>query len=116
MKIKNYIRGDSRTINIQVYQSDGITPFDLTGATVYFTVNPSSNPTDDTSAAVSKNVTSHTNAILGQTAVALLPADTSSLTPAIYYYDAQVKDSFGNVFSLPQGQFEIVSDITRRTT
>lgn len=114
--INNFIRGDSRTIALQVYQSNGTTPFDLTGATVYFTVNSSTAPADDTTAAVQKQTTTHTAATLGQTSISLLPTDTASLNAGDYFYDAQVKDSFGNVFSLPQGVFTIAADITRRTT
>lgn len=113
-KIKNYIRGDSRNIAIQVYQSDGVTPLSLVGATVFFTVNASNSPTDDSGAVISKTVTSHTNPALGQTTVSLLNTDTQNITPGTYYYDVQVKDVAGNILSQQQDQFLVIADITRR--
>jgi hypothetical protein len=114
--IINYIRGDSRTINLQVYQADGVTPFNLTGATVFFTVNAASAPTDDTSAVISLTTTTHTAPLLGQSSVLITNALTNSTPPGQYFYDAQVKDANGNFTSLPQGQFNVQADITRRIT
>lgn len=112
-KIKDYIRGDTRVINLTCLQSDGVTPLNLTGATVYFTVNASDTPTDDTSAAFQKTVTSHTSPTLGLTTVTINTADTQSLTPGDFYYDVQVKDASGNITSLKKDTFTINSDITR---
>lgn len=115
MKI-SLIRGDSRTINANFLQSDGVTPVNLTGGTVYFTVNASNDPADDTSASIQKNVTSHTAPTLGQTQISLLPTDTSGLAATTYYYDIQLKDASGNVVSQKQDKFILSPDISRRTT
>lgn len=112
-KIKDYIRGDTRVININCFQSDGTTPLDLTGATVYFTLNASGAPTDDSGAALQKTTTTHIAPTLGQTSITINPADTTGLTPADYYYDVQIKDSSGRVTSLKQDVFTINPDITR---
>lgn len=116
MKIKDYIRGDTRVINITCLQSDGVTPINLTGAKVYFTVNASNNPADDTGAAFQKTTIVHTAPLLGQTSVTVVNADTQSLTPGNYYYDVQLKDATGNITSLKQDIFTINADIGRSIT
>lgn len=113
MKIKDYIRGDTRVININCFQSDGSTPLDLTGATVYFTLNSSNMPTDDTSASLAKTTTIHIAPTLGQTSITINTADTQNLTPGDYNYDVQIKDSAGRITSLKQDIFTINPDITR---
>ena len=113
--IRNYIRGDSRVINIQVYKSDGVTPFDLTGCEVFFTVNASNNPTADTdaSAVIALKTSSFSTPTNGLATVTITNAISQDIAPATYYYDVQLKDSSGNVTSLQQNQFIIVADITR---
>lgn len=113
-KIKDVIRGDTHSINLSIVK--GATPVNLTGYTVYFTVNASSNPTDDTSAAIQKNVTAHTDPTAGKTVITLNPADTTGLSPGTFWYDIQIKDTAGNITSFAKDKFIIVSDITRRTT
>lgn len=113
MKIKDYIRGDTRVININCVLSDGVTPMNLTGAKVYFTVNPSSTPTDDSGAAFQKTTTVHTAPLLGTTSITITNADTQALAPGTYYYDVQVKDASGNITSLKQDVFTINADIGR---
>lgn len=108
-----HIRGDSRTINITFLQSDGVTPINLTGGKVYFTVNASSAPTDDTSAVITKTVTSFVSPTLGLATIQLTNADTQSVAPGTYYYDCQVKDAGGNVYSCGQDKFILKADITR---
>lgn len=114
-KVKNFIRGDSRTINVTVTNADG-TPKDITGGKVMFTLKPTDDTADDTAASVSKTVTSHTSPTLGLSAVTLLPTDTSGLTVGTYYYDLQVVDASGNVTSTKQDTWQIIADTTRRTT
>jgi hypothetical protein len=116
-KIQKYIRGDSRQLNIQFFQSDGVTPFDLTGCEVFFTLNSSQTPTDDTSdtgASLKKSTTSFTNPASGLATITLTNLDTQPLAPNTYYYDIQLKDSSGNVTSLQSNTFEVVADITTR--
>jgi hypothetical protein len=115
MKIKDVKRGDTRNIDVTFYQSDGVTPYDITGGTVFFTVNSSSAPADDLAAAISKNVTSHTEPTSGRSRIALTPSDTN-ITPGTYYYDVQLKDANGNILSSKQDKFVVLADVTRRTT
>ncbi len=116
--ITDFIRGDSRTINIQVYQPDGVTPFDLTGCKVYFTVNATSNntTTSDATAAIALSTTTFTNSTPGQ-ATLVIPSTTSqTINPGTYYYDVQVKDTAGNVSSLGENKFIVNADVTRSTS
>ena len=127
-KIQNYIRGDSRTLIIPVYQSDGVTPFNLTGCTVYFTLNAAQQPSDDgtdSTAVIKKSVTggflttygSLPTAAYGWIAqITLQNTDTQPLTAQTYYYDVQLKDNAGNIYSLGSNQFSVIDDITTRVS
>ncbi len=110
--ISNVIRGDTRQVNLTFLESDGSTPIDLTGGTVYFTVNSSSDPSDDTGDAFQKTATSFTSPTTGQHTFTLTHANTN-ITPGTYWYDAQFVDSVGSYLSAYRGKFIIQSDITR---
>lgn len=110
--INNVIRGDTRTINLTFLQSDGSTPIDLTGGTVYFTVNSSSDPSDDTGTTIQKTATSFTSATTGQHTFTLTHDDTD-IDPNTYWYDAQFKDAVGSYLSSYRGKFVVQSDVTR---
>jgi hypothetical protein len=113
--IKNYIRGDSRLISIAIFQSDGVTPFNLTGCEVFFTVNANTNNTadTDTSAIIALKNTSITNPTLGIATIQISNTNTQDVAPGTYYYDVQLKDANGNITSLAQNQFIIIPDVTR---
>lgn len=115
MKIKDYIRGDSRTITVTFLQSDGSTPIDLTGGKVYFTVNATQNPSDDTSAVIAKTVTSFVAPTTGVATIQLTNSDTQNVAPGTYFYDVQLKDASGNFVSSKQDQFIVIADTTRST-
>lgn len=106
------IRGDTRTVNLTFLESDGSTPINLTGGTVYFTVNSSSDPSDDTGVAFQKTATSFTDATHGKHTFTLTHANTN-ITPNTYWYDAQFVDSVGNYLSSYRGKFIVQSDTTR---
>lgn len=110
--IANVIRGDTRTVNLTFLESDGSTPVNLTGGTVYFTVNSASDPADDTSIAFQKTATSFTSATTGQHTFTLTHSDTN-ITPSTYWYDAQFKDATGSYLSSYRGKFIVQSDVTR---
>ena len=115
--IANYIRGDSRTIAITVTKPDGVTPFDLTGCKVYFTLNLNKNniASDDSSAAVALSTSTFAAPTTGVALLQLTSAQTQTLTPGVYYYDAQVKDVSGGITSCPQNTFTVIADVTRST-
>ncbi len=110
--IDHVIRGDTRTVNLTFLESDGSTPINLAGGTVYFTVNSSSDPSDDTGVAFQKTATSFTDATAGEHTFTLTHSDTN-IDPNTYWYDAQFKDSVGNYLSSYRGKFVVQSDVTR---
>lgn len=107
------IRGDTRTITATFTDSDGVV-LDLTGGTVFFTVNASAEPTDDSAAVVSKDVTSFAAPTTGVATITLAAADTTSVTPGTYWYDVQFVSVGGVVTSLAKQKFVLKGDITRR--
>jgi hypothetical protein len=118
-QITNYVRGDSRVLDIQVYQSDGQTPFNLTGCEVFFTLNSSNSPTDDgtdTTASLRVSTSSFSAPTTGLATLTLTNTLTQPLVPNVYFYDIQLKDSAGNITSLAQNTFQVIPDITTRIT
>lgn len=113
--IKNYIRGDSRLISVSILQSDGVTPFNLTGCEVFFTVNANSDNTsdNDTSAVIALKTSTFTNPASGVATIQISNTNTQDITPGTYFYDVQLKDANGNITSLAQNQFIIIADVTR---
>lgn len=117
--ISNYIRGDSRQLSIQCYNSDGVTPFNLTGCTLYFTLNTSATPADDgtdTTSAIKISTSTFSSPTSGLGSLTLTNALTQPLAQGTYYYDIQLKDSLGNITSLASNTFTVVDDITTRIT
>lgn len=111
--ISNVIRGDTRTVNLTFLESDGTTAINLTGGTVYFTVQSSSDPSDDVASLMfQKSATSFTSATTGQHTFTLTPANTN-IAAGTYWYDAEFVDSTGAKTSSYRGKFVVQSDITR---
>lgn len=130
-KIKDYIRGDSRVIAVPVTKTDG-SAFDLTGSTVFFTVNANTNNTadNDSSAAIALKASSFVcpvactidgvnytvnqdTTILGIAWLTITNAISQDITPEDYFYDVQLKDSSGHITSIKQDTFTIIPDVTR---
>jgi hypothetical protein len=111
-KIKDMIRGDTRSFPVTFYDSDGVTPLSLVGGTVKFTVNATEEPSDNSAAVIQKTITVHTSPLNGQTTIALSSSDTN-ITPGEYYYDVQLTDASGNVLSKKKDILTVISDITR---
>ncbi len=103
------ICGDSRTLNVSV-------AFDITGYTVFFTVKPQDDTaTDDSTALIQKTVTSHIDAVNGETSIVLGSADTR-IAPSTYSYDIQFKDATGDISSSGKQDIEFTEDVTKRTS
>jgi hypothetical protein len=98
------------TVNINL----AFTDVDLTGATVYFTVKtvPDADVTDST-AVITKDITSHTDAAAGLTTIALTPTDTD-VTPGDYGYDIKLKKASGEQSTITVGKCEIKDVYTMR--
>ena len=107
------IRGDTKTLNL-TFKDDTGTPVNLTGSKVYLTVKKSVNDSDD-DALIKKDVTGHTNATAGETQITLSATDTN-IEEGLYVWDIQIKYSDNSINSTMKGDFEVVSDVTRRTT
>jgi hypothetical protein len=78
----------TRTRQIKVKQDGAYA--DITGWTVFFTVK-SNMAHPDASALISKTITTHTDAVNGETEISLSAADTN-ITPGSYYYDIVIQD------------------------
>jgi hypothetical protein len=106
-------RGDDLDITVQINDADG-NGIDLTGSTLFFTVKSDLTDSDD-NAAISKDITSHTDAVNGTTEINLSPTDTN-ISPGGYHYDLQLVDSSGTVITYGKGGFIVQADVTRRTS
>lgn len=115
MALISIIQGTSKTVNIQCFASDKVTPLNITGGTIYFTVNANSEPSDDTSVAFQKTVTSFVDAVNGKAIVNLAPSDTASMDADDYFYDAKLIESGGTEIAIAQDKFRVKPAITRRT-
>lgn len=119
--IPNVRRGDTLGLLLQVSPAR-----DISGWTVFLTVNAATNPADDTGAIISQTfvvspsqtfVDQNSNtyaATAGQYLFTVPNSTTQNLVPGGYFYDMQTKDLGGNINSVAQGTFTITADITRR--
>jgi hypothetical protein len=107
-------RGTTVTIDV-VYTKNGVAAT-LAGATIRFTVKTVEydTSTTDSTAVITKNVTSHTNAAAGLSAIILNPADTATLTPGKYYYDVKVAEAAGAVYKIDEGTMTLDGSPTNR--
>ena len=95
--------------------TDGTVALPLTGCTVYFTVKNEKWDSDmtDTTALVSKTVTSHTDASNGLTEWVLTDADLN-INPGKYYYDVIVEENGKSLPPVLQGKFKVLPVTTNR--
>jgi hypothetical protein len=111
-------RGDSRTWVVNFKDKSTGNPIDITGYTLFFTVKDKNRyltDASDSSAIISKNVTTHVDSSSGISQIVITSSDTTSITPKAYIYDIQLKDSYDRVFTIDSGNFLIDADVTRRT-
>ena len=106
----NIVRGDTEDITVTMKDNDG-NALDLTGATVWFTAKRHLNDSD-AQAIIQKQVTSHTNAVAGETVISLTSGDTAK--SGIYYYDIQVDFPGGAKRSTKVAKMEITEDVTKQ--
>lgn len=107
------IRGDDKTMTINVKNSDG-SPFNLTNCLILFTVKKRDYLTDedDTRALIKKTCTI-TDASGGVASLSLTSIDTDNDTDD-YFYDFQIKNSSGKVVSSQKDSFEIIQNVSKR--
>lgn len=106
------IKGDTYPVQVQVLSEDG-TAFDLTGATVFFTVKKRLEDAD-AAALISKSATSHTSATEGITQFSILADDVDYV--GSFYYDVKVKDTNGIIYSVITDRFILENHVTIRTS
>ena len=109
-------RGTTHNIGI-VYKENG-TVADITGATILFTVKSVEYDSDatDSTALITKSVTSHDDPTNGESTITILPADTRDLTPGNYYYSIKIDKASDDqtVYELSEGRLVIDGDPTNR--
>lgn len=110
----NIDRGTTFTIDI-VYKKNGVAA-SLVGATIRFTVKTVEfdSSVTDTTAVVTKNVTSHTDGAAGLSSISIDPADTATLVPGKYNYDIKVAEAGGAVYKIDEGKITLDGSPTNR--
>lgn len=103
------IAGDSRTLDIVVYESDLTTPADLTGVTARWWLARSVRSTGSN---IFLQKTSPSGGIAitaseGRVVVTLSPADTKDLEQGVYYHECELKDATNDVATVLSGAFVI---------
>lgn len=104
-------QGDSWDRTLEFTKSDG-TAQDISGWTIYTAIK---DEREDTSPALSKTVTSHTNASGGVTEIGFTSSETQSLEARTYYYDIRFRTDQDKVDTLVEGVFKVdtpVSDVS----
>jgi hypothetical protein len=107
----DFIRGNQFDLALTV-KENGVAK-DITGATVRFTVKKAKDDAaDDTSAIISKTVTSHTDPSNGVTAIPIIKSDTQDEDVGSYFYDIQIDFADGSIKSA-EGRFSLIKEVTR---
>jgi len=107
-----WTRGDSGRLDVSVKQADG-EPLDLTGSTLFLTVKTALTVVD-ASATISKTVAAHDAAEAGESHFEI--ATTDNATAGTYFYDVQLKDAAGKIYTLFGGLWKVLADVTLRTS
>ena len=109
-------RGNPYDATITVTNSSG-TAYDLTGKTLFFTVKKTTDmSTDDALAVITKDITSHTNAVSGITTLSLTATQTD-IVPGDYNWDLRIYQSSPLVqLNTTYGTCNIVEIITKRVS
>lgn len=107
------VRNDNRTFTLTFTDENG-SAIDITGFTCFFTVKVSMSDAD-VDAKISKTWSSHSDPTNGITTFSLVPADTTNLS-GMYYFDIQIKDLSSKIYTPMIGYFNVVEDVTLRTS
>jgi Tfp pilus assembly protein PilV len=108
MTDRSIYKGTSKTYLI-TYKVNGVVA-NITGFTFYFSVKKmESQP--NSSALISKTITTHSDPTNGQTQIILSPTDTNIPT-GVYIYDIIVLDTSNNRYRVDGGKFTILATVT----
>ncbi len=92
------IAGDSAELAFVIYDEDGVTPLDLSGATVVWQMWRFRG--DPAGATIEKTPVGNAD---GTFFVTILPADTIDLGQGRYPHGARVMDIYGNILTVTMG-------------
>ena len=114
--------GDDLVRTRLLLTNDGA-PYDLLGCTLWFTVRKQLARTDTSALfklfwewdSESDGITVD-NTDYGEAVIRLTPAQTATLEPGAYYYDLQLKDFEGLVYTIDHGVMAARRSSTMRTT
>ena len=106
-------RGDTWSKTMYFENEDGAR-IDITGWTIFLTVKAKASDLD-TSAVISKTLTTFSDPTNGEAEISLTPTDTNQAI-ASYVYDIQVKTNVGEIYTIVEGILTITKDITQRTS
>lgn len=100
------IAGDTLNLNVTIY--DGVTGANksIANATIKWVLYDEATDTAALNKTLASGITI-TNGLLGQCTIALLPANTVSLAPGVYYHEVEVTDEAGNVSTVLTGHITI---------
>ena len=99
-------RGDSLSITIDIADSLGTPVTFETGDILYFTVKKSYSTREKS---IQKKIISPSSSTIE---IDILPIDTKILDYGTYYYDLQISDIHGKVFTPLLGKFIISEEVT----
>lgn len=119
-QIKPMYIGDSPEFLIEAFLPDGVTPYSLTGHTIWLTFKRSQADLD--AAAISQMSTTEGNITIkvapdDNQAVAVPPSvDTASLTSGVtVFVGARIKTPLGRIYTVYEGTMALVMPTTRAT-
>lgn len=109
-----FTRGDNRTLKVMAVTKDdttesGLTPLNLTGATVKLTLKDKPSNPD----ALLVKTGTVTDGPGGQVEFALASGDTWSLRPGVCFFDVRATLASGAVYTLLYGTLDLYPDLTR---
>lgn len=113
------IQGDSATILLKAYKSDG-TVLVITGNTVYFTIRAIADiaSADDTDVILQKSTADDvtiTDGSAGEFSVGITSAESLAIASGKYYYDCRFING-STVHSMAKREFEMVYSSTKSTS
>lgn len=100
------IAGDTRNLNITVYDEDNGGNKNIANATIKWVLYDEAAESAVLTKTLASGITI-TSGLLGQFTVSLTPANTVSLTPGVYYHEVEVIDETGNVSTVLTGHITI---------
>jgi len=106
-------RGDTWSKTLY-FNDENDANIDITGWTIFLTVKAKADD-PDSSAVISKTITTFSNPTAGIAEIELTPIDTNQAI-GNYVYDIQVKTNVGEIYTIVEGILTIIKDITQRTS